>query len=65
VDIVLAAILIAGGVVGAQFGTRVGGKLKGEQIRFLLALVVLAVGLRLLWGLVVPPHDVYTLQLGT
>jgi uncharacterized membrane protein YfcA len=65
VDIVLAAILIAGGVVGAQFGTRVGGKLKGEQIRFLLALLVLAVGLRLLWGLVARPDDVYALTLGT
>jgi len=65
VDIVLAAILIAGGVVGAQFGARVGSKLKGEQIRFMLALLVLAVGLRLLWGLVAPPDDVYALTLGT
>ena len=56
VDIVLAAILIAGGVVGAQFGVRAGGKLRGEQIRFLLALLVLAVALRLLWGLVVTPR---------
>ena len=52
VDIVLAAILVAGGVVGAQFGVRAGAKLRGEQIRLLLALLVLAVALRLLWGLV-------------
>jgi uncharacterized membrane protein YfcA len=65
VDIVLAAILIAGGVVGAQFGVRAGGKLRGEQIRFLLALLVLAVCAGLLWGLVVPPSDFYTLQLGS
>src|SRR3984957_12396760 len=64
VDIVLAAILIAGGVVGAQFGARAGGKLRGEQIRFLLALLVLAVCAGLLWGLVVPPSDFYTLALG-
>jgi uncharacterized membrane protein YfcA len=64
VDIVLAAFLIAGGVVGAQFGARAGGKLKGEQIRFLLALLVLAVCLGLLWGLVVRPADVYTLSFG-
>jgi uncharacterized membrane protein YfcA len=64
VDIVLAAILIAGGVVGAQFGVRVGGRLSGERIRFLMALLVLAVFLRLLWGLVVPPSDHYTLTLG-
>jgi hypothetical protein len=64
VDIVLAAILIAGGVVGAQLGTRVGGRLSGERIRFLMALLVLAVFLRLLWGLVVPPNDHYSLTLG-
>jgi uncharacterized membrane protein YfcA len=64
VDIVLAAILIAGGVVGAQFGARAGGKLKGEQIRFLLALLVLAVCIGLLWGLVVRPADVYTMSFG-
>jgi uncharacterized membrane protein YfcA len=64
VDIVLAAILIAGGVVGAQFGVRVGGRLSGERIRFLMALLVLAVFLRLLWGLVMPPSDLYALTLG-
>jgi uncharacterized membrane protein YfcA len=60
VDIVLAAILIVGGVVGAQFGVRAGAKLRGEQIRLLLALLVLAVALRLLWGLVVTPADFYS-----
>jgi hypothetical protein len=65
VDILLAAILIAGGVVGAQFGVRAGGKLRGEQIRFLMALLVLAVCAGLLWGLVVTPADFYTLTLGT
>jgi hypothetical protein len=61
VDIVLAAILVVGGVVGAQFGVRAGAKLRGEQIRFLLALLVLAVALRLLWGLVVTPADFYSI----
>ena len=65
VDIVLAAILIAGGVVGAQFGTRAGAKLRGEQIRFLLALLVLAVALRLIWGLVITPSEFYSLSFGT
>ena len=64
VDFVLAAILIAGGVVGAQFGTRAGAKLRGEQIRFLLALLVLAVALGLIWGLVVTPPDIYNVTLG-
>jgi uncharacterized membrane protein YfcA len=61
VDIVLAAILVAGGVVGAQFGVRAGAKLRGEQIRFLLALLVLAVALKLLWDLVVTPADFYSI----
>jgi uncharacterized protein len=61
VDIVLASILVVGGVIGAQFGARAGAKLRGEQIRLLLALLVLAVALRLLWGLVVPPSDIYSL----
>jgi uncharacterized membrane protein YfcA len=64
VDIVLAALLVAGGVVGAQFGVRVGARLRGEQLRFLLALVVLTVGAGLLWGLLAHPADVYSLTLG-
>ena len=61
VDIVLALILVAGGVIGAQFGVRAGARLRGEQLRLLLALVVLAVGFRLLLGLVVPPGDIYSI----
>ena len=61
VDIVLAAILVVGGVIGAQFGVRAGARLRGEQIRLLLALLVLGVALRLLWGLVVTPSDVYSI----
>ena len=61
VDIVLAAILVVGGVIGAQFGARAGARLRGEQIRLLLALLVLGVALRLLWGLVVKPSDVYSI----
>ncbi len=55
VDIVLAFILMLAGVVGAQYGVRVGQKLRGEQLRALLALLVLAVGIRLAIGLVLPP----------
>jgi hypothetical protein len=61
VDIVLAAILVVGGVVGAQFGVRAGAKLRGEQIRLMLALLVLAVALKLLWDLVVTPADFYSI----
>lgn len=62
VDIVLSLLLLAGGVVGAQFGVRVGVKLKGEQLRALLALIVLAVCARLLFGLVTPPASPFVVE---
>jgi uncharacterized protein len=60
-DVVLALILAAGGVVGGQFGVRAGHKLKGEQLRLLLALLVLRVAFRLLLDLVLKPADVYSI----
>jgi len=60
VDILLAALLISGGVIGAQFGVRMAARLRGEQLRFLLAVLVLAVGARLLYGLVATPIDLYS-----
>ena len=64
VDIVLAMLLVCGGVVGAQLGVRTGARLRGEQLRFLLALLVLTVGAGLLWQLVARPADVYSLSEG-
>jgi uncharacterized membrane protein YfcA len=64
VDIMLAFFLVAGGVVGAQLGVRVGTRLRGEQLRFLLAVLVLLVAARLAWGLVATPADIYTTTLG-
>lgn len=63
VDAVLAVLLLAGGVVGAQFGARIGYKLKAEQMRSLLALIVLAVAGKLLFDLVTRPDDLYSLGL--
>ena len=63
VDIVLAFLLMLGGVIGAQYGARAGLKLRGEQLRLLLALMVLAVGLRLAFGLFVRPHDLFTISI--
>lgn len=60
VDILLALLLIAGGVVGAQFGSRAGTRLRGEHLRLLLAAMVLAVCGRLAWDLVATPVDPYT-----
>jgi uncharacterized membrane protein YfcA len=64
VDIVLALLLVSGGVVGAQLGVRVGAKLRGEQLRLLLAILVLTVGAGLLWQLIATPADVYSLSEG-
>jgi uncharacterized membrane protein YfcA len=64
VDIVLALLLISGGVVGAQLGVRMGAKLRGEQLRLLLAVLVLTVGAGLLWQLIATPADVYSLSEG-
>lgn len=61
VDIVLAFLLMVGGVAGAQYGARAGQKLRGEQLRALLALLVLAVALRLAFDLFVRPSSVYSL----
>ncbi|WP_404385618.1 sulfite exporter TauE/SafE family protein [Caenispirillum salinarum] len=63
VDAVLAVILLAGGVVGAQFGARIGYKLNAEQMRSMLALIVLAVAGKLLFDLVTRPADLYSLGL--
>ena len=61
VDVVLAIILMVGGVVGAQFGARIGQNIRADQLRALLAAVVLAVALRFLVGLIVTPAEPYTL----
>ena len=64
VDIMLAVLLIVGGVVGAHVGTQMGARLRAEQLRILLALLVLAVCFRLALGLLLPPDDVYSLASG-
>ena len=61
VDIVLALVLMVGGVIGAQFGARAGARLKAEQLRALLALLVLGVAVRLLWDLVAVPDELFSL----
>jgi len=61
VDVVLALILLTGGVIGAQFGARAGEKLRGEQLRALLALLVLIVCVRLGYDLVISPDDLYSI----
>ncbi|KAA0682904.1 sulfite exporter TauE/SafE family protein [Roseomonas genomospecies 6] len=62
VDVMLALLLLIGGVVGAQFGTKAGGRLRGEQARLLLASLVVAVALKLAFDLVVEPNDIFTIS---
>jgi len=63
VDSVLALILMMGGVTGAQFGARAGQKMRGERLRLLLGILVLAVGSRFAFDLVVAPNDVYSIRI--
>jgi uncharacterized membrane protein YfcA len=63
VDIVLAALLIVGGVVGAQFGAQLGQRIRAEELRIALAGLVIAVCLKLLWDLTITPTDVFVLIL--
>lgn len=62
VDIVLAGLLLLGSVVGAQFGARLAQKAKPELLRMFLAIMILAVALRMAIGLGWRPEEIYTLQ---
>jgi uncharacterized membrane protein YfcA len=61
VDIILAILLVVGGVFGAQFGARAGQNVKGEHFRLLLALIVLAVGVRFATEIIVRPEEPFSL----
>ncbi len=61
VDFVLAMLLLASGVVGAQFGAQAGRRLKAEQLRALLGIMVLGVALRLAVDLLIEPEELYSL----
>ena len=62
VDAVLALILMIGGVTGAQFGARAGQRIRGEQLRLLLGLLILAVGIRFAIELVLRPDELFTIR---
>jgi hypothetical protein len=61
VDLLLALILLGGSTIGAQFGATFGKKLKGEQIRILLAVIVLVLTFKLFLDLVITPSDLVSL----
>ena len=62
VDIVLAGLLLLGSVMGAQFGTQIALKARPEILRLVLAAIVIAVALRMLYGLGVQPDEIYTVS---
>lgn len=55
VDFILALILLVGSSSGAQIGARISKRLKGDQIKILLAVIILIVMVQMLLGLVLSP----------
>ncbi len=55
VDIILAILLLLGSTIGAQIGTKLGKKLHGDQLKILLAIIVLGVTVKMILGLVLEP----------
>ncbi|MCC6947330.1 MAG: sulfite exporter TauE/SafE family protein [Bradyrhizobiaceae bacterium] len=64
VDIVLALVLMIGGVIGAQFGARAGQAIRAEQLRLLLAILVVGVAVRVAIDLVITPQELFTIVPG-
>jgi uncharacterized membrane protein YfcA len=64
VDILLAVMLILGGVIGAQVGTQIGLRLKAERLRLFLALLVLSVSVKIAFDLLATPDELYSLAPG-
>ena len=63
VDILLAVLLLTGAVIGAQFGSKYSVRMKGEQLRALLALLVLGVCVKMVFDLTVMPADLFSIAL--
>ena len=63
VDIVLSALMILGGVIGAQIGVRLGSQLKAEYLRGILAILVLLVCAKILTDLLLTPSDLFSTSL--
>lgn len=63
VDVVLSVLLLIGGVIGAQIGANLATRLRAEQLRILLALLVIGVGARLALELVLEPAELFSLTM--
>jgi len=62
VDIALAVLLLLGGVVGAQLGSQFGTRLRAEQLRILLAIMVIAVCVKIALDLLIMPTELYSIS---
>lgn len=62
VDVILSVLLLIGGVVGAQWGATLGRRLRGDQMRFLLALLVLGMGVKIVSDITLTPADLYSIS---
>ncbi len=62
VDILLSLVLLVGAVVGAQWGARLATRLQGAELRALLALLVIAVGIKMAWGLAINPGPLWRID---
>ena len=61
VDPYLVLALVLGSIFGTQFGARLGALMRGEQLRLVLALVVMGVAIKMGLGLVIPPEHLYSM----
>ena len=62
VDVVLSSLLLIGAVIGAQIGTRTMVLLRGEQIRFLLAVIIIIVAIVLIGEILVTPEEAFIIE---
>ncbi|HWC55789.1 MAG TPA: sulfite exporter TauE/SafE family protein [Sphingomicrobium sp.] len=62
VDIVLAGLLLVGGVVGAQYGAVLALRIKPDLLRLALAVIILLVGARMLLGLAWRPDEIFSIE---
>ena len=62
VDVMLALLLLAGSVFGAQFGSKLGARIPSEYLRGMLAVLVLGVAIKLAFGLFIPPDNIYSVS---
>src|SRR5437868_3662957 len=62
VDVVLAALLLVGGVIGAQYGAQLTTRLKPDLLRLALAIIILLVGARVALGLAWRPDEIFSIE---